>query len=90
MNRDDRPRPRRGASLLAATAAVACTFACTGNGTQAPAPTPSTARQAEVAERGSSIMPFDLDRTTHHFAKTDTGGVQSVTADDPADATQSL
>lgn len=86
MNRDDRPGPRRYAGLLAATAAVAWTFACSGNGT--PAPAPSTARQAEVAERGRSVMPFDLDRTTHQFAKTNTGGVQTVTADDPADTTE--
>ena len=88
MNRDDRPRPRQYAGLLAATATVAWTFACTGSGTEQPAPAPSAARQAEVAERGSSVMPFDLDRTTHHFAKTDTGGVQTVAADNPADATQ--
>jgi hypothetical protein len=33
-------------------------------------------------------MPFDLDATTHQFTKTPDGGVQSVTADDPSDATQ--
>ncbi|GAB3970978.1 hypothetical protein [Plantactinospora veratri] len=33
-------------------------------------------------------MPFDLDRTTHRFSKTDTGGVQTVVADDPQDTTQ--
>jgi hypothetical protein len=33
-------------------------------------------------------MPFDLDRTTHQFTKTDTGGVQTVVADDPQDTTQ--
>lgn len=27
-------------------------------------------------------MPFDLERTTHRFTKTDTGGVQTVVADD--------
>lgn len=88
MNHDDRPQLRRCKSLLAAAAAVASTFACSGNDTPAPAPAPSTARQAEVAERGRSVMPFDLERATHHFAKTATGGVQTVTADDPADATQ--
>ena len=88
MNRDDHLRPRRHTGLLAATAAVALTFACTDGGIEQPTPAASAARQAEVAERGSSVMPFDLDRTTHHFAKTDTGGVQSVTADNPADATQ--
>ncbi|SDN31572.1 hypothetical protein SAMN04488074_1464 [Lentzea albidocapillata subsp. violacea] len=33
-------------------------------------------------------MPFDLERTTHQFTKTDTGGVQTVIADDPQDTAQ--
>jgi hypothetical protein len=33
-------------------------------------------------------MPFDLERTTHRFTTTDTGGVQTVTADDPTDTGQ--
>lgn len=45
-------------------------------------------RQAEVAERGAQVMPFDLDATTHVFTATDDGGVQVVVADDPADAEQ--
>jgi hypothetical protein len=45
-------------------------------------------RQHEVADRGRTVMPFDLDRTTHRFAKSDTGGVQTVVADDPADDEQ--
>lgn len=45
-------------------------------------------QQAEVADRGAEVMPFDLDATTHVFTKTDRGGVQVVTADDPADAVQ--
>jgi hypothetical protein len=45
-------------------------------------------RHAEVAERGRQVMPFDLDRTTHRFTKTDTGGVQTVSADDPNDIEQ--
>ena len=47
-----------------------------------------TARQAEVKSRGASVMPFDLDRTTHVFTDRADGGVQIVTADDPADSTQ--
>jgi hypothetical protein len=46
------------------------------------------ARQAEIAARSRQVMPFDLDRTTHRFAKTAAGGLQTVTADDPADAQQ--
>jgi len=48
----------------------------------------STDRQAEVAEKGASVMPFDLERTTHEFVKTGSGGVQTVVADDPDDAAQ--
>lgn len=35
-------------------------------------------RQAEIREAGSRVMPFDLDRTTHVFQRTDTGGLQQV------------
>lgn len=39
-------------------------------------------RQEEVAERGSEVMPFDLERTTHLFEKTVYGGLQQVLSDD--------
>lgn len=39
-------------------------------------------RQAEVAERGYMVMPFDLERTTHIFETTEFGGVQQVLSDD--------
>jgi hypothetical protein len=45
-------------------------------------------RQTEVAQRGAEVMPFDLEATTHRFARTDTGLVQTVTADDPRDVQQ--
>ena len=64
-------------SILVAAAALA---ACSGR--------PDTGladRQAEVAARGAEVMPFDLDRTMHAFAKDSSGGVQTVTANDPAD-----
>ncbi len=87
MNRPDHPRSRL-ALLLAATATAALSSGCADD-SSIPAPTPATSsRQAEVAERGASVMPFDLERTTHQFAKTDTGGVQTVVADDPQDTTQ--
>lgn len=57
---------------------------CTNTGDDRVRPSSSIDRQADVAERGASVMPFDLDRTTHHFTKTDTGGIQTVVADDPA------
>lgn len=46
------------------------------------------ARQAEIAAKGRQVMPFDLERTTHRFAKSATGGVQTVTSDDSTDAEQ--
>jgi hypothetical protein len=45
-------------------------------------------RQEEVAERGAEVMPFDLEKTTHVFEPTQTGGVQKVVADDPSDGEQ--
>lgn len=38
--------------------------------------------QAAIASRGAEVMPFDLDRSTHIFEKTDTGGRQQVISDD--------
>lgn len=46
------------------------------------------ARQAQVQQNGAQVMPFDQNLTTHQFAKTDTGGVETVTANDPNDAQQ--
>lgn len=45
-------------------------------------------RQAEVAERGAQVMPFDLDATTHRFEDRDDGLVQTVVADDADDDEQ--
>jgi hypothetical protein len=45
-------------------------------------------RQAEVAERGAEVMPFDLDATTHRFEPTDDGLTETVVADDPSDGDQ--
>lgn len=47
-----------------------------------------TGRQESVAERGRTVMPFDLEETTHHFTPSETGGVQDVVADQPDDAKQ--
>jgi hypothetical protein len=47
-----------------------------------------TARQAEVAARGSTVMPFDLKKTTHVFTDLVDGGVQTVTANDAGDDAQ--
>jgi hypothetical protein len=42
----------------------------------------ASARQEAVATRGSEVMPFDLERTTHLFEKTAYGGLQQVLSDD--------
>jgi hypothetical protein len=39
-------------------------------------------RRDEVASAGAMVMPFDLERTTHVFETTDTGGVQRIVSDD--------
>ena len=46
------------------------------------------ARQAQVEANGQQVMPFDQNLTTHRFTKTDGGGVEIVTANDPADTAQ--
>ena len=51
-------------------------------------PAGPTDRQAEVAERGSRIMPFDLDATTHRFDPDPDGLTQTVVVDDPSDSDQ--
>ncbi len=86
MNRLDRPDIRRALLLIAGVTVAALSTGCANDSATPAAPTPS--RQAEVAERGASVMPFDLERTTHKFTKTDTGGVQTVNADDPQDTAQ--
>jgi hypothetical protein len=82
-------------ALATAAFAAAVVAGVTAGGGDSPGPAETgragsvgADRQREVAERGREVMPFDLDRTTHHFAKTPDGGVQTVVADDPADAAQ--
>ena len=48
----------------------------------------TAARQTEVAARGSAVMPFDLERTTHIFTNQPDGGLQQVRANDPTDSAQ--
>ena len=45
-------------------------------------------RQAIVRDRGTQIMPFDLNQTTHIFTATSVGGVEQVIAKDPNNAEQ--
>src|SRR5262249_47002736 len=48
----------------------------------------SPRRQAEVADKGAKIMPFDHEQTMHHFRPLENGGLQTVTVKDPANSTQ--
>ncbi|MFI6737265.1 hypothetical protein ACIBI9_30430 [Nonomuraea sp. NPDC050451] len=80
-------RNRRVQALIAALASVvvaATAYVLINRGEQQAL----AARQAEIAARSRKVMPFDLERTTHQFAKAATGGTQTVTSDDPADAQQ--
>ena len=48
----------------------------------------SEQRLDEVVQRGSHVMPFNLEQTTHVFSKTEKGGVQQVVVKDPANTEQ--
>jgi hypothetical protein len=48
----------------------------------------SEKRLDEVVERGSHVMPFDLEQTTHVFSKTEQGGLQQVLVKDPKNIEQ--
>jgi hypothetical protein len=69
-------RPTRLPPLILALAGAL--GACAGHSTH----------QAEVARRGSHVMPFSLPATTHVFAQAADGGLQQVLVKDPADAVQ--
>ncbi|MEU8110607.1 hypothetical protein [Micromonospora sp. NPDC048947] len=87
MNRSDHPRPHR-TLLLAALAVAALSSGCADDSTPTTPTATTSDRQADVAKLGASVMPFDLERTTHRFTRTDTGGVQTVVADDSRDTAQ--
>ena len=48
----------------------------------------SEQRLDEVVERGSHVMPFDLEQTTHVFSKTEKGGLQQVIVKDKTNTAQ--
>ncbi len=81
----DRHTHRRLRTVAGLLGGVLAAAALAGCGSEADA---SADRQAEVAERGSEVMPFDLDATTHRFASTETGLIQTITAHDPDDSEQ--
>jgi hypothetical protein len=84
-------RPRTERALISRCAYLALIAALlVGAVAQASAargePTPS--RQEEIAKKGAGVMPFDLARTTHYFDDNASGGVETVTANDPRDREQ--
>lgn len=48
----------------------------------------SQKRSDEVYERGSKVMPFDQNLTTHRFVPNSSGGIQTVTVNDPSNSNQ--
>ncbi|MPY40827.1 aspartate carbamoyltransferase [Streptomyces phyllanthi] len=75
-----------GAGVVAAGAVTAVALAA--GGSQQDPGEGRTERQALVAERGRTVMPFDLEQTTHRFSPTATGGIQDVVADQSGDTEQ--
>jgi hypothetical protein len=49
---------------------------------------PAQQSQEEVAQKGATVMPFDLALTQHFFDDKPTGGLETVTANDKRDARQ--
>ena len=45
-------------------------------------------RLDEVAQRGTHVMPFDLEKTIHVFSKTAEGGLQQVVVKGKSDTEQ--
>ncbi|MET9319645.1 aspartate carbamoyltransferase [Streptomyces sp. NPDC003038] len=45
-------------------------------------------RQEQIARNGASVMPFDLERTTHRFTPAADGLLEEVVSDAPTDAEQ--
>ena len=68
--------------LLCSSAVALCVLALTGP------PAIGQTQQEHVHAMGQTVMPFDLDKTTHLFRMTDTGGVQSVVVKDGQDKEQ--
>jgi hypothetical protein len=48
----------------------------------------SEQRLDEITQRGSHVMPFNLEQTTHVFSKTEQGGIQQVIVKNPANTEQ--
>lgn len=85
---NQRKRRLLTAGITAAGVGAALGIALLISGTQQERDNGQTRRQEAVAERGRTVMPFDLEETTHLFTPAETGGAQDVVADQPDDAKQ--
>jgi hypothetical protein len=45
-------------------------------------------RQEMIHSRSHMVMPFDMNKVTHYFIKTNTGGILMIKAKDPTDTLQ--
>lgn len=83
----DSPRPSRhrrrwmaAAVAFAVALAVGAGYALARDSGDA-----GDADQQAMAARAASVMPFDLEATTHTFTKNTTGGIEQIVANDPRD-----
>lgn len=72
--------PRIGLMMAGVTLAAAAFAAQPGD--------VDRARQADVARKGAIVMPFDLARTTHFFDDRESGGIETVMANEASDSRQ--
>lgn len=82
---------RRTAAALAAAGLALALAACGDDSDDGGDSDDSEAlaeRQDDVAERGSEVMPFDLDATLHQFGPSADGLVQMIVARDSEDSEQ--
>lgn len=66
--------------LVAIAVAASVLVGCSGDD--------GASRQEQIAQKGASVMPFDLDKTHHTFEQNPAGGVETVRALDPQDGPQ--
>ena len=82
MDSDDNSIPNRHRWWIVAAVATVIAVTAAGVGWYLRA---DRNANSSMTARAGQVMPFDLNRTTHTFTKTDTGGVETVVVNDPAD-----
>ena len=84
----DHARMMGGASHQAMMGGMAGTPSNHSDGHQTAGSSTPAAGQQITRERGSSVMPFDLNQTIHRFQVLPDGALQTVTANDPGNRAQ--